>query len=137
MTQRALFDIVNPEPAPEGMRSPSGITWTPDCPLPVAHSSTSRAAHNSATGAQAASVTRGQLTLRYLRLLRELGPVSDHEASRMLGVGLSSINSTRSQLGPRVVAARDDRDEVHQWPGGRVTHRTRWQLAASSIEVAS
>lgn len=102
--------------------------WDAECPLPVAPSRSVRARHASATGAQYAARQRGALTLRYLRLLREVGPVSDHEAAGMLGVGLSSINSTRARLGARVVAASAERDQLMHWPGGGVTRRTRWQL---------
>lgn len=137
MTQAALFDVRNPEPVPDGaLSSPSGIVYTPDCPLPVAHSTRARASQNSATGALAAAATRATLTLRYIRLLRELGAASDHEASRALGVALASINSTRNQLGDRVIAAPAEQDERHTWPSNRVTHRTRWRLANPLQEPA-
>jgi hypothetical protein len=103
------------------------LDWDRECPLPVAPSASPQARHASATGAQVAAVTRWLLTLRYIELLERLGPRSDHEASRALGVGLSSINSTRAALGAQVT---DDAGnyEVHVWPSGRMTRRTRWRL---------
>ena len=125
MTSGFLFDRVNAEPASD--RGPTGVTWDWECPLPVAPSRSPRARHASATGAQYAARDRGELILRYVRLLKDVGPVSDHEAAAMLGRGLSSINSTRAKLGDRVVSAAD-LDEVHKWPGGYITRRTRWRL---------
>ena len=109
------------------MTQPS-LDWDRECPLPVAPSRSVRARHASALGAQVAARHRGALTLRYVALLKQLGRVSDHEAAGMLGVGLSSINSTRAKLGDRVVEA-PAHDELHQWPSGHVTRRTRWTLA--------
>lgn len=103
------------------------LDWDRECPLPVAPSTSPQARHSSATGAQVAAETRGQLTLRYLELLRIVGPRSDHEASRALGAGLSSINSTRANLGAQVEEDTGNY-EVHVWPSGRMTRRTRWRL---------
>ena len=127
MTTPGLFDLHNPEPAPAGAPA-TRVEWDRECPLPVAPSASVVARHNSATGAQYAAQRRGELTEQYTRLLRNLGPASDHEAAGMLGVGLSSINSTRAKLGVRVVEATGH-DEVRHWPNGRLTRRTRWRLA--------
>jgi hypothetical protein len=130
MTQATLFD----EPDVYGVAAPSGVIWQPQCPLPVAPSAVPQARHASATGAQYAAVHRGALTLRYLDLLARLGRLSDHEAAGMLGVGLSSINSTRAKLGAAIAAAPEALDDVHHWPTGHTTRRTRWQLAPVQTE---
>ena len=61
--------------------------------------------HRSSQAAQAASVTRGRKTLEYLTLLERIGAngVSDHDAARMLGLPLSSVNSIRNGCGEHVV----------------------------------
>lgn len=141
----ALFDLHNPEPAPPGsgatsdapVRARSGVAWTPHNPLPVAHGRSARAAHNSATGAEVAAAGRGALTQRYLQLLRDRGAVSDQEAAAEIAGGrLSSINSTRAQLGALVEACLPERDEIHRWPSGKVSRRTRWQLVKGAEEAA-
>jgi len=141
VTQTSLFDAYGYEPAdpgaapmpasaePAAAPTPSGRAWDRECPLPVAPSATPQARHASATGAQYAAGRRGLLTLRYLSLLKRLVRLSDHEAAGMLGVGLSSINSTRAKLGSRIVAAPEALDDIHRWPNGHTTRRTRWQLA--------
>ena len=102
------------------------LDWDRECPLPVAPSASTQARHASATGAQMAAETRAALSLAYIALLRAVGPRSDHEAARALGVGVSSINSTRDGLGASVVASDDY--ETRVWPNGRTTKRTRWML---------
>jgi hypothetical protein len=82
--------------------------------------------HHSAQAAAAAARTRGQKSLDYLQLLREIGPlgVSDHDAARMMGVPLSSINSIRNGCG-RLIEPRTDAKGVS--PFGR--NVTLWRLA--------
>jgi hypothetical protein len=132
-----MFDgFVGAVVPPGRTRAKSGVAWDGEVDLPVAKSRTARASHNSATGAQAAAAGRVTLTHRYLQLLRERGAVSDHEANALLchGEHLSSINSTRAQLGTRIVACDETRDEIHTWTSGgltRRTRRTRWRLAHS------
>lgn len=80
--------------------------------------------HSSATGAIYAAKTRGQQTLTYLALLDACGPLSDHEAARRMGVGVSSINSIRGNLESQIEACGY---QVVTWPDGRTTKRTRWR----------
>ena len=98
--------------------------WDCDVRLPVS-GRTPGARHASSTGAQVAADRRGEQTRRYLALLREAGPLSDHEAARMMGRGVSSINSIRNGCGALVVESGGY--DVSQWPGGKVTKRVRWQ----------
>lgn len=95
-------------------------------PLPFADSPHPIARHHSALAAIAAAPTRGRRTLEYLALLGEVGEegVTDHDAARMLGLPLSSINSIRNGcaalVGPAAVAGLS--------PFGRTV--TRWRRAA-------
>ena len=123
LTSGFLFDRLNPEP----------VRWDRECPLPVAPSSSRAARPASATGAQVAAVIAGVVSLRYIHLLEKVGEASDHEASRVLGVGLSSINSTRSRL-ERWIIESGNFDRV-TWPNGHVSERTRWRLRTPA-EVA-
>lgn len=101
-----------------------GIDWSADVSLPIS-GRTVQARHASATGAQQAVGSRGALSRAYAALLKELGPLSDVEASRALGRPLSSLTSTRNGLGARVVPS--GQYEVVTWPGGGQTKRVRWQ----------
>lgn len=133
--QGALFDRVNPEPAqqpaPVVVPTPSGMTYSQACDLPVAHSASPLVQHTSATGAQMAARGRARLEARYLAALRAHGALSDHEAAALLRVGLSSINSTRSKCMKqgRVVEAPSIRCQVVHWPDGGTTRRARWMPA--------
>jgi len=99
--------------------------WSSGLQMPVAPSSHPIARHTSATGAQLAAEVAGRLGLQYLELLDRVGEASDHQAARTLGVGLSSINSTRSRLDRWVIeSGRVDRV---QWPSKRWTERARWR----------
>ena len=98
--------------------------WSRDVALPVA-GRTPAARHASATGAQAAEPHRGRLTTAYLRLLEEVGPRSDPEAARLLGVGVSSICSIRNGCGALVEPSGVFETKV--WPNGSVSQRVRWQ----------
>lgn len=84
---------------------------------------TYRAKHASYSGAIQATVTRGAVTLQYIALLRELGPISDHAAAKALGRPLSSVNSIRSGLGDRVVPSGQFETSEYN------TKRVKWQLA--------
>ena len=101
------------------------LDWSADVSLPVS-GRTPAARHASASGAQQAAGTRGKLTLAYWALLRDVGPRSDHEASKALGCGLSSINSVRDALKDLVEPSGDF--QVVTWPSGRVTERVRWRI---------
>ena len=96
------------------------IDWSADVRLPIA-GRTPRARHSSATGAQVAARTRGQVALAYRALLREHGPLSDYEAARILGRLVSSICSTRNGFGDSVVPSTSY--ELTAWGSKRV----RWQ----------
>ena len=102
------------------------LDWTPGAVLPVS-GRTLGARHASASGAVFAAEHRGQLTLRYLALLW-VGPMSDQQAARALGVGVSSINSVRDGCGPLVEPS--GLFETVTWPRGGTTKRTRWGRAA-------
>lgn len=100
------------------------IDWDIDARLPV-RGRTPQARHASASGANAAAQTRGPMTLAYLALLERAGAegLSDYEAARMLGCGVSSICSIRDGCGPLVVSSGSF--EPHVWPSGKVTKRAR------------
>lgn len=100
------------------------FSWDADVSLPVA-GVTPEARHAGATGAQRAARSRADLSLKYVALLKAVGPLSDHEASRALGVQLSSICSTRNGVAghsepKRVVPSGDY--EVTSFG----TRRVRW-----------
>lgn len=84
---------------------------------------TYRAKHASYSGAIAATVSRGAVTLQYIALLRELGPITDHAAAKALGRPLSSVCSIRNGLGDRVVPS--GKFETSEWK----TKRVLWVLA--------
>lgn len=73
--------------------------------------------HRSAQAAEAASHTRGRRTLEYLALLDRVGAdgITDHDAARMLGLPLSSINSIRNGCGRLV----EPSERVGESPFGR------------------
>lgn len=96
-----------------------GFDWNADVALPVA-GRTPDARQSSATGAQVAARTRGQVSLDYRRLLIESGPLSDPEAAKALGRQLSSICSVRNGWGDHVVPM----GEKERTSFG--TSRTRW-----------
>jgi hypothetical protein len=110
------------------------FAWSSDVRLPVAPSPHPIARHTSATGAQVAAAVAGRLGLQYLALLGQLGQATDHQAARILGAGLSSINSTRSRLA-RWVIESGEVDRVY-WPGGRVSERAYWRRATPA-EIAA
>lgn len=83
---------------------------------------TYRARHASYSGAVTASATRGSVTLAYIALLKALGPLSDHAASKALGRPLSSVCSIRNGLLDRVVPSGEF--ETSEWG----TKRVRWML---------
>jgi hypothetical protein len=92
-----------------------------DAALPVAGRSP-EARHSSSTGAQHASQHRGTLTVAYVALLEQLGPMSDHEAARLLGKPLATLNSIRNGLGERVRPS--GAYETTPWN----TKRVKWRL---------
>ncbi len=99
------------------------LDWSRDVSLPVS-GRTPRARHASATGAQMAAERRGKLALDYRALLIEAGPMTDHEAAKVLGVSLSSIQPTRGSWGDRVTDEAGF--QAVTWPSGRSTKRVRW-----------
>lgn len=103
------------------------IEWSDEIDLPVAPSAYPEARHASASGAMVAARERAKLTMAYLELLQRVGPLSDHEASRMLGRGLSSINSAR-QWGLKGRLVPSGEYEVVTWPSGHHSKRVRWTL---------
>jgi hypothetical protein len=102
-----------------------GIDWQKDTGLPVARSATPLARHTSATGAQVAAEMAGRLGLQYFQLLDRVGEVTDHQAARILGVGLSSINSTRNRAERWVIYS--GRVERVTWPSGKTSERCYWR----------
>jgi hypothetical protein len=82
--------------------------------------------HHSAQAADRAAVTRGKRTREYLELLAHIGPagVTDHDAARMLGLPLSSVNSIRNGCGALIVPA----ETAGQSPYGRTV--TRWKRSS-------
>lgn len=85
-----------------------GLDWTTDVSLPVSGKSPI-ARHHSAKAAQSAAVNRGRKTIEYLELLEKVGArgVTDHDAARMLGVPLSSVNSIRNNCGDLIEPRSD------------------------------
>jgi hypothetical protein len=93
-------------------------------PLSLPFSGTTPIArHHSAEAARKAAEKRGEKSLQYLDLLSKVGEsgITDHEASRMLGLPLSSINSIRNGCGGLVIPA----DGVGLSPYGRTV--TKWK----------
>jgi hypothetical protein len=88
--------------------------------------------HHSAMAAQDATTTRGAKTLVYMTLLKIAGEdgITDHEAARMTGWPLSSINSIRNGAGDLVEPA-----EVHGLSpyGKKVTKWRRNKVTPSHI----
>lgn len=109
----------------------ASFDWSADVHRPVATSASPVARHCSATGAQFAGRVLGDLAVRYLALLRH-GRATDHHGARALGVGLSSINSTRNAVRRYVIEAGTQRIER---PCGRSTSRTYWRLRTAA-EIA-
>ena len=104
--------------------SQPGFTWDADVSLPVS-GLTPEARHSGATGAQIAARSRADLSLKYIALLKAAGPLSDPEAASALGVGLSSICSTRNGVAGRSEPKRvvpSGAYEVTAWGSKRV----RW-----------
>lgn len=99
----------------------TGFAWE-QTSLPVA-GKTPAARHSSSTGAVRASRDRGQFALVYRDLLITAGPLSDQEAARITGRQVSSICSTRSGWGERVVPSGEF--EASEYG----TKRTRWAWA--------
>jgi len=98
------------------------FNWSREASLPVS-GRTPLSRQCSAKAAQQASRTRGPKTREYLALLAQIGAhgVTDHDAARMLGLPLSSINSIRNGCGELVTAAGEGRS-----PYGRAA--TRWRI---------
>lgn len=96
-------------------------------PLPFS-GTTPISRQHSALAAQAAAEKRGEKTLEYLALLDRVGAdgVSDHDAARMLGLPLSSINSIRNGCAD-LIEARPDAHGASPY-GRRVTLWRRWHV---------
>lgn len=62
------------------------------------------------------------MTLAYIQLLKVCGPLSDYQAAKALGRGVSSINSVRGGLADRVVPS--DQFEISEYN----TKRVKWAL---------
>ncbi len=101
------------------------IDWTRDTALPIS-GRTRAARHASASGAMVAARGRGALSVAYVKLLRECGPLSDEQAARALGRRLSSICSTRDGVGELVEPSGEW--EIVVWPNGRSSRRVKWRL---------
>jgi len=93
----------------------------------------------SLSGARAARVDRQQKTASYIALLRQHGKLTDHQAAKYLGCGLSSINSIRGGILKR---AREKGEPMPIIPAGTVkqswghqqfSYRTLWALYKREI----
>jgi hypothetical protein len=112
------------------------LDWSSDVNLPVS-GRTPAARHASATGAQFASRGRSERSLRYRQLLMTVGPLSDHEAAKLIGCMHTSINSLRDSCGDRVVPS--GQFEVCTWTRNGEeykTERVRWSWVEQSGEAA-
>ena len=87
---------------------------------------TRAAKHASWTGARHASQRRADERARYLALLADVEAITDQEAAKRLGLGISSINSIRNGLKDRVVPRGHER---MFWEDGTATSRTKWGLS--------
>jgi hypothetical protein len=86
----------------EGLLMP----WTEE-QLPFAESASPMAAQCSFLGAQDAARRASTQTLTYLELLAKVGPLTDAEAAKRMGVERTSINARRKPLCDRgVVVAK-------------------------------
>lgn len=74
------------------------------------------------SGRTRAVAFKGARTRRYVQLL-QLHPLTDQAAAELLGVGVSSINSIRGDLGELVIAVGTQK---HHFTEGRSTTRTVW-----------
>lgn len=104
------------------MRQPSVLS------SPVAPSGYPIARHTSATGAWYADANLTDLQRRYLVQVGAF-PLTDHQASVVLGCQVSTICSTRAAVA-RYVKPTGDVQRVEWARGGRVRHteRTIWRL---------
>lgn len=120
MNQPALFE-------PNGS-IPKGIDWQ-KVELPVS-GCTPQARHAGATGALKASLNSGAQCRKYREALLAYGPLSDHEAARILGYPLSTINSIRQWRLPEGAVKASGDFQIVEWAtakgGTRITKRTRW-----------
>jgi len=108
-----------------------------DSTLPVA-GKTSEARHASATGAIRGSQLAGTQTLAYREVLRAAGPLSDHAASRLLGVGLSTICSTRNRWIEALPGCIEPSGEyeTHTFASGRSTKAVMWRWCEKREKAA-
>jgi len=64
----------------------------------------------------------------YLTCLRAIGPASDHEVARVLGLPVSTVNARRADAG-RQVEAHGRIMVTH--PDGKRSSRTLWKLVSA------
>jgi hypothetical protein len=89
----------------------------------------------SLSGAQLAAASRAVKTAAYLELLKFHGPLTDHDAAKRLGVGLSTINSVRGTLISRAARKRELPPVVAAgtvkitFGYQRFSYRTLWRIA--------
>lgn len=83
--------------------------------------------HTSRKAAVAASAGRQSKTARYLRLLADRGPLTDHEAREALGGPLSGINSVRNGAMQCGLVRRGDVERSSPWGRSCAT----WELTTS------
>lgn len=94
--------------------------WDATVNLPVS-GTTPEARHAGSTGARRAAIDRGPVALAYRELLIAQGPLSDHEAARILGRMVSSMCSTRNGWGRHVQPS--EQYEATEFG----TRRVRWR----------
>lgn len=114
----------------EGQGSRTPFTQTG---LPFAKGS-----HTSRKAAIAAAPNRKTKTARYLRLLAERGPLTDHEAHDALGGPLSGICSVRNGAVACGLVVRGVEERSSPWSRACATWRLTeaGELAAANVEAA-
>jgi hypothetical protein len=85
--------------------------------------STPRSRHASYRGAESAAPRAGSQSGRLLRLYRECGPQTDHEAATALGLPLATICARRNSLVSKGLVEAGE-----LVPGPYQTPNTRWQV---------
>lgn len=80
--------------------------------------------HASYSGAVAAAETRAGKTQRYLELVGQYGPISDHGVAALTSWGLSSVNSIRNGV-RELLEEVGHSEHRHE---GRKTYRTLYRL---------
>jgi hypothetical protein len=85
--------------------------------------STPRSRHASYRGAESAAPRAGSQSWRLLRLYRERGPQTDHEAAAALNLPLATICARRNSLVSKGLVTAGD-----LVPGPYRTVNTRWQV---------